>query len=256
MSELPDPPPGGPAAPAGGAPSAPRGGGLLGPWFAPVKIPRDAPETLRGLAARGSLVFVMRSSGLLQFLYLRWFLRRAGLPPLRAAQGFRGFLGWVARVRRSRRAFEDAVAAGDATLIFLNRRTERDPFSTLVRLQRDLYQPAFLIPVLLVWSRRAQKLKPSLWDALYGSPEAPSAFANAIAFLRNFRRAVFDVGRALDLKAFLADRAAEPDASVARTSTRLTCSRAVLNRCPRPVTNPASGASSRPPAASRGDTPR
>ena len=113
MSELPDPPPGGPAAPAGGAPSAPRGGGLLGPWFAPVKIPRDAPETLRGLAARGSLVFVMRSSGLLHFLYLRWFLRRAGLPPLRAAQGFRGFLGWVARVRRSRRAFEVHVPTRD-----------------------------------------------------------------------------------------------------------------------------------------------
>ena len=62
--------------------------------------------------------------------------------------------------------------------------------------------------MLLVWSRRAQKLKPSVWDVLFGSPEAPSAFANAIAFLRNFRRAFFDVGRPLDLKAALAERAA------------------------------------------------
>jgi glycerol-3-phosphate O-acyltransferase len=215
VSETSDPSRGGPT-PSAPDPTAPPAGRLLGRWFEPVKVPRDAAETLRALATRGSLIFVMRSSGLLNFLYLRWFLRRAGLPPLRAAQGFHGLFGWVARVRRSRRAFEDAVASGDSTLVFLGRPDHRDPFAAMVRLQRDLYQPVFLIPVLLVWSRRAQKLKPSIWDVLYGSPEAPSAFANAIAFLRNFRRAVFDVGRALDLKAFLADRAAEPDASVAR----------------------------------------
>jgi glycerol-3-phosphate O-acyltransferase len=207
-----------PQEPATESPSAgERGGSLLGRWFAPVKVPRDASRTLRDLAARGSLVFVMRSPGLLNFLYLRWFLRRSGLPPLRAAQGFHGFFGWVARVRRSRRAFEEAVARGSAAVVFLGKRPEeKDPFAALVRLQRDLYQPTFLVPVLLVWSRRAQKLKPSLWDVLYGSPEAPSALANAIAFLRAFRRAVFDVGRAIDLKAYLVDRAVEPDAAVAR----------------------------------------
>ncbi|ABC81063.1 1-acyl-sn-glycerol-3-phosphate acyltransferase [Anaeromyxobacter dehalogenans] len=193
-----------------------EGGGLLGRWFAPVKIPRGAIATLRALAARGSLVFVMRSPGLLGFLYLRWFLRRAGLPPLRAAQGFHGLAGWLARVRRTRRAFEDAVAAGESSLVFLGRPdAEQDPLAALVRQQRDLFQPVFLVPVLLVWSRRPQRLQGSIWDVLYGSPESPSALANAIAFLRAFRRAVFDVGRALDLKEYLAQRAAEPDASVA-----------------------------------------
>jgi glycerol-3-phosphate O-acyltransferase len=198
-------------------PSGDRRGGPIGRWFEPVRVARGAEPTLHELAARGSLVFVMRSPGLLNFLYLRWFLRRNGLPPLRAAQGFAGFFGWVARVRRTRRAFEDAVAAGHATLVFLGRApAERDPFAALVRVQRGLFQPVFLVPVLLVWSRRAQKLKPSVWDVLYGSPEAPSALANAIAFLRNFRRAFFNVGRAVDLKAALVDRAADADASVAR----------------------------------------
>ena len=63
---------------------------LLGRWFEPVHVGRDAARDLQALAERGSLVFVMRSAGLLNFLYLRWFLRRSGLPPLRAAQGFRG----------------------------------------------------------------------------------------------------------------------------------------------------------------------
>jgi glycerol-3-phosphate O-acyltransferase len=181
-----------------------------------VRVPREAPGALLALAARGSLVFVMRSAGLLNFLYLRWFLRRHGLPPLRAAQGFGGFFGWIARVRRSRRAFEDAVAAGDAAVVFLGHPREKDPFAALVRQQRDLFQPLLLVPVLLVWSRRAQKLKPSVWDLLYGSPEAPSAFANAVAFLRSYRRATFDVGRPLDLKAALAERPQEPDAVRAR----------------------------------------
>jgi glycerol-3-phosphate O-acyltransferase len=189
---------------------------FLSRWFEPIRPSRDAVAELHQLASRGSLVFVMRSSGLLNFLYLRWFLRRHGLPPLRAAQGFHGFFGWVARVRRSRRAFEDAITSGDAALVFLGRREPRDPFPALVRLQRGLFQPVFLVPVLLVWSRRAQKLKPSVWDVLFGSPESPSAFANAIAFLRSFRRTFFDVGRAVDLKERLAERPDEPDAASAR----------------------------------------
>ncbi len=189
---------------------------LVSRWFEPVRVPHDAPAELRAIAARGTLVFVMRSPSLLAFLYLRWFLRRAGLPPLRAAQGFHGFLGWLARVRRSRRAFEEALAAGDAAVVFLGRLNAKDPFAELVRVQRDLFQPVLLVPVLLVWSRRAQKLKPSIWDVLYGSPEAPSTFANAIAFLRNYRRAFFDVGRPVDLKAVLVERAQEPDAVLAR----------------------------------------
>ncbi|HSD21001.1 MAG TPA: 1-acyl-sn-glycerol-3-phosphate acyltransferase [Anaeromyxobacter sp.] len=195
-------------------PEPPRS--FLSRWFEPVRVSHDAGLELGALAARGSLVFVMRSPGLLNFLYLRWFLWRLGLPALRAAQGFHGFFGWIARVRRSRRAFEDAISSGDASLVFLGRRTEKDPFAALVRMQRDLFQPIFLVPVLLVWSRRAQKLKPSFWDVLYGSPEAPSAFANAIAFLRSFRRAVFDVGRPVDLQARLRERPDEPDATAAR----------------------------------------
>jgi glycerol-3-phosphate O-acyltransferase len=203
----------------GSAPGAPEprpSRGVFGRWFEPVRVSRDASRELLALAGRGSVVFVIRSAGILNFLYLRWFLRRSGLPPLRAAQGFPGLYGWLARVRRTRRAFEDAVASGDSTLVFLGRPSEKDPFAALVRQQRDLFQPVFLVPVLLVWSRRAQKLKPSLWDVLYGSPEAPRALANAIAFLRNYRRAVFDVGRPLDLKAAVAERPSEPDAVLGR----------------------------------------
>lgn len=203
-----------PAAAPPPSPGAPRG--FLGRWFEPVRVPHDAPGQLRALAAKGSLVFVMRSSGLLNFFYLRWFLRRHGLPPLRAAQGFHGFWGWLARVRRSRRAFEDAVGRGDAAVVFLGRPGPKDPFAALVRLERDLFQPVFLVPVLLVWSRRAQRLKPSLGDVLFGSPDAPTTFANMVAFLRSYRRAFFVVGRPLDVGAALSERPKDPDVVLGR----------------------------------------
>ena len=78
--------------------------------FGPVRVPRQAPAELAGLAARGSLVFVMRRSGLLNFLYLRWLLHRHGLPPLAAAQGYGGLFGALSRIRRTRRALEEAEA--------------------------------------------------------------------------------------------------------------------------------------------------
>lgn len=206
-----------PAPPADAAAAVPCG--PLAHWFEPVRVAREAPAELAELARRGRLVFVMRSAGLLDYLYLKWLLRRHGLPPLRAARGFGGLFGWIARVRRTRRAFAEAVTGGDAALVFLGRapaRKEEDPFAQLAALQRELDRPIFLLPALLVWSRRAQRLEGSIWDVLYGTPEAPTAFANVIAFLRNFRRAFFDLGRPLDLAAFVRERADEPDAVIAR----------------------------------------
>jgi glycerol-3-phosphate O-acyltransferase len=196
---------------------APAARGLLGRLFSPVRLAPDLPSELAGLCARGSLVVVMRTSGALNFLYLRWLLRRLGLPPLRAAAGFGGLAGALARVRRSRRALELSVAAGHASVVFMGRPDPAtDAFAHLVRLQRSLGRPVFLVPALLLYSRRAQRLQPSAWDVLFGSPEAPSAFANAVGFLRNFRRALLSTGAPVDLRAFLAARPDAPAEALAR----------------------------------------
>ncbi len=190
---------------------------FLDRWFEPIQVPKGAAEELHALSARGSLVFVMRSSGLLNFLYLRWLLLRLRLPLLRSAANFSGFWGWVARIRRSRHSLLDAASRGRSVLVFLGRPDRApDPFEALASLQRTLRRPLLLVPLILVWSRRAQKLKPSLWDILFGSPEAPSTFATAVAFLRHYRRAVLRVGRPLELQAFVAERAAEPDEVLGR----------------------------------------
>ena len=190
---------------------------FLDRWFLPIRVPLEARAELAAMAARGSLVFVMRLPGLLNFLYLRWFLRREGLPELAAARGFAGFFGWVARIRRSSRAFDEAAASGGASVVFLGRPGGDDPFGHAVRMQRGRDRPLFLVPVMLVWSRRSRKLRPSVVDALYGSAEAPTAFATALSFLVSFRQAFFTVGRAVDLAEVVAGRPDQTDEVVART---------------------------------------
>jgi glycerol-3-phosphate O-acyltransferase len=189
----------------------------MGRLFEPVRVPREAPGELAALAARGSLVFVMRRSGLLNYLYLRWLLRRHGLPPLQAAQGYTGLFGALSRIRRSRRAFEVAVGEGRASLVFLGERTTEDgPLPHLTRMQRSLARPIFLVPLVLLWSRRAQRLRGSIWDVFFGTPESPSPFANGVAFFRNFRHSFLSVGKAVDLQQRIAARPTASDLSVAR----------------------------------------
>ncbi|GEJ58062.1 1-acyl-sn-glycerol-3-phosphate acyltransferase [Anaeromyxobacter diazotrophicus] len=189
---------------------------LLDRWFKPVQVPLEAGRELADLARQGSLVFVMRSAGLLNFLYLAWLLRQLRLPPLRAALGLGGFLSWLFRVRSGPAALAAAVEGGDASLVFLRGARGEDPFPALVALQRRLGRPIQLVPALLVWTRRPQKLKPTLGEILFGTPDQPSRLANALGFAANRRRAVLRLGRASDLAAFVAERAAEGDAVLGR----------------------------------------
>jgi glycerol-3-phosphate O-acyltransferase len=109
-------------APPGTAAPAPRARrSFLDRWFEPIRLPGDLERDLVQLWRQGSVVFVMRSSGLINYLYLKWLLRRMRLPPLRVAVNFVGLFGWLAAVWRTRRALLDAASRGQASaVVFLN----------------------------------------------------------------------------------------------------------------------------------------
>ena len=195
---------------------APARFSLLDRWFRPVRVPHEASRDLADLARRGSIVFVMRSAGVLNFLFLAWLLRQMRLPPLRAALGLTGLMPWLARVRSAQAAFEESLARGEASVVFLDRAGGPDPFPLLASAQRRLGRPIFVVPAVLAWTRRPRKLKPTLGEILFGTPDAPSRFANAIGFVLNHRRAVLQLGSASDLSEFVAERQAEPDPVLGR----------------------------------------
>ena len=122
----------------------------------------------------------------------------------------------LARIRSSAAALEAAVEAGDAAVVFLGRASGPDPFPLLAALQRRLDRPVFLVPALLVWARRPQKLEPTVAEILFGTPDAPSRLLNALAFVLNHRRAVLRLGRASDLATFVRERPSEPDPVLGR----------------------------------------
>ncbi|HQR28984.1 MAG TPA: 1-acyl-sn-glycerol-3-phosphate acyltransferase [Anaeromyxobacteraceae bacterium] len=201
------------------APRDPRRRRLLfDRWFDPIHLPEGLEEQMSALAARGSVVFVARSSGLINYLYVNWLVRRLGLPPLRVAVNFVGLFGWLSAVWRSTRALLEAASRGNSTaVVFLNsHEASSPPFEALVELQRKQERPIFLVPLILVWSRRAHRVVPPIWELVWGSPDSPVALTAAVAFLRNYKRAYLRVGRPLDLAAFVAERPGETDGLVAR----------------------------------------
>jgi len=185
-------------------------------WFRDVKVAREAADELGALSSRGPVVFVLRSAGLLGFLFLAWVCRRLELPPVRVALGLSGPGPWLFRVRRSRGALESALSRGESAVVFLAGAAGPDPFPALSALQRRVGRPILLVPALLVWSRRPRKLKLSLPDILFGTPDAPNRLANAVAFLRNRHRAFLRLGRGTDVRGLQESRPGDDDAVTGR----------------------------------------
>src|SRR4051812_9761847 len=198
-------------------------------YFEPVRFPQSAAETLARLNETGFVVHVMRTTAWVNYLYLTWALVKHGLPPVRAVVNLRR---WFTRPwsRTAQRGdfdvrFTYARMHQGAGLVFLKesafgkaegRFTGEDPFPALVEMAKKSDRPVFLVPELLVWEKWNQKLMPSLFDRLFGSPEAPGFLHTLITFLRNYHLAQFRLGEPIDLKKFVAENADVPDGVLAR----------------------------------------
>ncbi|MBX7101303.1 MAG: 1-acyl-sn-glycerol-3-phosphate acyltransferase [Myxococcaceae bacterium] len=198
-------------------------------YFEQVRFAADAEAELTRLHAQGFVVHVMRSTSWVNYLFLTWALIRRGLPPVRAVVNLRR---WFTRPwnRTAQRGdfdvrFTYAKQKAGSALIFLKQSaigsakgqdTLQDPFPALVELARQWDVPIFLVPELFVWEKWNQKLKPSLFDRIFGSPESPGFLHSLGAFLRNYHRAQFRVGEAINLTAFVREHPGELTPTLAR----------------------------------------
>lgn len=207
----------------------PVGRALAERLFEPVRFMQTANEELTQLSKKGFVVHVMRTTLWINFLYLQWALVRRALPPLRAVVNLRRwFTRPFTRVMRTgdfKARFEHAQAAGGSGLVFLREsafntargvETRHDPFPALVEMARSSKTPIYLVPDLLVWEKWQQKVTPSVFDRIFGSPEAPGFLHSLGTFLRNFRRAQFRVGEAIDLTKFVSENKDVATAVLAR----------------------------------------
>jgi len=194
---------------------------------------------IRRVAEQGTVVYVARARSLLDYLFFNWLLLRHGLDLARFAVGvstllFRPLVQLLRRIRSWRAgerppddagALELALADGAPAFLFLERRRaltgRREPLAgdhvrQILRLQQDRERPILLVPLLVLWRARPERLKPSLIDALLGNAASPGRIRKLWTVLLSPRRAQLHVGEPVDVAALLAERAAEPEERLAR----------------------------------------
>lgn len=205
-------------------------------FFRHMRVDERWSGVVREAAARGVVVYVMRSISVLDFLCLDYLLKRFRLPLVR----FVNDLGlWILepfgrgerRLRlRPQIPQEEALARvlheQESALLFLRRPPtlgerpkghglERDLIRTLVEQQRKLDRPILLVPQTFVWTKRPPNKKPTIIDLLFGPSEWPGRIRVFLRFLLNFRNAQLRSGEPFDLAAFLADHQDLTDAEAA-----------------------------------------
>ncbi|AKU89926.1 1-acyl-sn-glycerol-3-phosphate acyltransferase [Vulgatibacter incomptus] len=199
-------------------------------FFEPVRFPDEAQALLEDLARRGTIVYVMRSAGILNFLYFNWAFARRGLPLARAVLGLSTFLYRPLvlilrrRTARGAEAVLQSARAGEASMVFLRRpsvlrsrgSSTDDPFAALVALQRTTDRPIYLVPQLLIFKRAPSRLRPGVTDVVLGSAEVPGRIHAFTSFLFNYKRSVVKVGMPIDLSEVVRAETGVPDEILAR----------------------------------------
>ncbi len=206
---------------------------LLNRAFAPVQVPAQAAARLAAHAQEGTVVYVARSAAFVTFLFFQHLALRLGAPLPKAVVGLGAKLWrpWgrlvagrpFARAPRGDDAAK-AVRLGESALVFLRRpgslaasgRALKDPFPALVAAQRAQERPILLVPELLIWERRPRNVRRSLFDVLFGEPEAPGLWRSLFSFLWNRKRAFVQLDEPLNLKTYLEEHAGEGDRAIAR----------------------------------------
>jgi glycerol-3-phosphate O-acyltransferase len=196
---------------------------------------------IREAAQQGSVVYVMRTRSLLDYVYFNWLAVTRELPLARWANGVHPILlGPVLRsakllwqtVRNRFRRGGPAPSAvdggwvgsllegGDSVLIFLRRRRgrffgaeptpERDIVELLVEAQQRREEPIFVVPQVLVWERGPDRSARNLIDVLLGDQDDPGRLRKLLHFVRHSRNAVVRVGEPVNLREFLAGQQGQP----------------------------------------------
>lgn len=206
-------------------------------FFRHIELDARWTEAVRDAAERGTVVYVMRSLSVLDFLCLDYLTKAHLLPSIQ----FVNDLGlWILEPfgRGSRKRSVEALGQEEvalrqtleqhgSALLFLRRpprlgrpsrkgeRIETDLVRGLVEAQRRSQWPILLVPQTFIWGKLAGKQELRAIDFLLGPVEWPGRIRTFFRFLFNYREALLRTGDAFDLKAFLDGNAELSDAEAA-----------------------------------------
>ena len=206
-----------------------------------IPYPDDVAERVRALSREGVVVYVHRARNLFESLALSRALAVRGLPLARFVGGLNvvSLHPWWTLPRRWRAGralptepaareealLEACVGAGFPAELFLRRPltllTTSSAYKAryvevLVRLQRRLDRPIFLVPHFLSLRSAQPHLEPTAADALFGTAEEPGFMRALVRLGVSGRGARWEVSEPIDLKAFVAQQTSASDDALAK----------------------------------------
>jgi len=201
---------------------------LIGAFlFRRVRFDDEHVTTIQDLHQEGSIVYVLSSQSLLDYLYFNWIFLRKKLPlavfgkgmrmwPFRSAGSLlKSIFRWITG-RRTTKSDDDilrnAPLQHQPVVIFLRKARailpwwgefKEDPLRSIVAAQQSMDQPIILVPLVLIWERKPGRFNRSLVDLLFGDPDAPGRIRKLVNFIRHRKKALVQLAEPLNLQDFL-----------------------------------------------------
>ena len=207
---------------------------IFPPFFRKIRFEiADENEILRA-GREGTIVYVARGIGQLEYNYFAHLFRETGLPLSCFANGisFRRWMPWqqykstlITQMETLKKNggidnpvtsgwLAKTVEEGKSVLLSLTPSELEDEsillsysqrlLLSLITAQKKNSRPIFIVPLEFVWDKRPSRAEKSVIDILFGEKESPGRIRKAVLFWRNYgRRAVVKIGEPIGLSKFL-----------------------------------------------------
>jgi glycerol-3-phosphate O-acyltransferase len=225
-------------------------GSVLGYLFGAVAVNRAQIETLKALPAGALVVYVTKYSSNLEWFGAACTHGKRGLPAPFWALNQSSFLLQTWRMRgrilrhlltRGRDRLTRRLSPGDPSLetwltrevaaLFISLldknefyrlrvKEQPDPLGQLLSWQLRSDRPAYIVPQLLLFSKRPQSQEPRLLDLVFGPSHRPGRLRRLYALLFHSRKVTLEFSDPIDLRHFL-DTAADQAWSMDRSALEL-----------------------------------
>ena len=204
--------------------------GILYRLFKRVLFNKDMTGELRRMNSEGTVLYVIKYKGLLDYLlyYYRFRISRLPYPNiafdlnmslvLPLSQLFRIIRFYMAHLLRhgslpnpvENGFLEDAMKKGrnrsfvpcESGGIFqkFSYTPKKVPLQLVLETQRRMGRPIFIVPQLILYKKTPEKENPGLFDVFFGFKDKPGVLRKIVLFLRHNRKAFIDFGEPLNLK--------------------------------------------------------
>ncbi len=197
--------------------------GLFGRILSRVKIDEEYVELVRELPKRGVVIYALKNKSQLNSLIISNICKRHDLVRPDYCHGI-GMILWqpflmalrtipsrlfhnpykreyLKRITKDRKSSIIYLRGSE----FIGSKYSKDPLVELIKAQRELDVPVFVVPEMIAYSRKREMKKESWLNILFGETENPGRVRRLITFFRFSKRAFVVSSEVVNLAEFIAD---------------------------------------------------